>query len=94
MVERTGGRYSALDHYGAYPLTKAIQEAPDYPRSIVITTAIILLAYQGIFTSLTVAFGILGVRGSRLSGNMLAAAAAAPGSGAPRRRRTKPPAVG
>jgi|SRR5215471_4862620 len=65
MVERVGGRYAAVDRYGAYPVTKAIQEAPGHPLPIVVTTAILLFFYQGIFTSLAVAFGILGIRSDK-----------------------------
>lgn len=65
MLERTGGRYAAIDRYGFYPVTKAIQESPNYPLSIVVTTAVLLLVYQGIFTALTVAFGILGLRSDK-----------------------------
>ena len=62
LVDRAGGRYAAVDRYGSYPVTKAIQEAPNYPSSIVVTTVVLLLLYQGVFTMLTLAFGLIGVR--------------------------------
>ena len=62
LVDRAGGRYAAVDHYGFYPVNKAIHEAPNYPLGLVVTTALLLLVYQGIFMALTVAFGIMGVR--------------------------------
>jgi hypothetical protein len=67
VVDRAGGRYAAVDRYGSYPVTKAIQEAPNYPLSIVVTTLLLLLLYQGVFTMLTLAFGIIAVRGVRIS---------------------------
>ena len=57
-VERTGGRWAALERYGIYPIESAIQKMPPY--AIIITTALLLFMYQMIFTSLTVAFGLLG----------------------------------
>jgi hypothetical protein len=62
MVSRAGGRYAAVDRYGSYPVDKAIQEAPNYPLPIVATTVLLLFVYQSIFTTLTLAFGIIGVR--------------------------------
>ncbi|MGB7844867.1 MAG: hypothetical protein WBL63_04575, partial [Candidatus Acidiferrum sp.] len=61
MVSRAGGRYAAIDRYGSYPVSKAIQEAPNYPLPMVTTTVLLLFVYQGIFTTLTLAFGIIGV---------------------------------
>lgn len=62
MVDRAGGRYAAVERYGSYPVAKAIQEAPGYPFTMVVTTIVMLLTYQGIFTSLAIAFGVLGIR--------------------------------
>jgi hypothetical protein len=80
MVVRTGGRYAALDHYGAYPLIKAIQESPHYPLSMVVTTAILILVYQGVFGTMTVAFGILGLRSNKADVQLLESLAGASGN--------------
>jgi len=60
LIQRTGSRYAALDRYGSYPLTKAIQEMPGHPLPLIVTTALLLLVYQAVFTTLATAFGILG----------------------------------
>lgn len=57
-VERTGGRWAALDRYGIYPIESAIHKMPPY--AIPVTTAVLLFLYQMIFTSLTIAFGLIG----------------------------------
>jgi hypothetical protein len=75
MLDLAGGRYAAVDRYGFYPVSKAIQEAPNYPLSMVVTTALLLLVYQGIFTALTVAFGILGLRSDKSAISALGVAA-------------------
>ena len=62
IVEQAGGRYAAVDRYGFYPVEKAIQQAPNYPLQMVVTTSLLLLLYQGVFTSLTLAFGMIGAR--------------------------------
>lgn len=84
MLDRVGGRYAAVDHYGFYPVNKAIQQVPGYPFSLVVTTALLLLAYQGIFTTLAAAFGILGLRSDK---SVVAALGATAGRG--RRKPTK-----
>ena len=60
LIQRTGSRYAALDRYGSYPLTKAIQQMPGHPFPLIVTTALLLSVYQAIFTTLATAFGILG----------------------------------
>jgi hypothetical protein len=62
MIDRAGGRYAAVDHYGSYPVSKAVHEAPSYALASVATTILLLLVYQGIFTTLTLAFGVMGLR--------------------------------
>lgn len=62
MINRAGGRYAAVDHYGSYPVNRAVHEAPSYAAASVATTILLLLVYQGIFTTLTLAFGFLGLR--------------------------------
>lgn len=59
-VEKAGGRWAALDRYGIFAVESAIQRMPTY--AIVITTIVLLLVYQIAFTSLTLAFGLLGFR--------------------------------
>lgn len=68
MVNRAGGRYAAIDHYGSYPITKAIHEASNGGLPIIVTTALLLFVYEGIFTTLALAFGIIGMRESTGSG--------------------------
>jgi hypothetical protein len=63
LVGRTGGRWEALDRYGITPIYNAISQMPAY--AITITTALLLFVYQAIFTSLTIAFGLIGFRGGR-----------------------------
>lgn len=62
MIDRAGGRYAAVDRYGSYPVNKAVHEAPSYAVASVVTTVLLLLVYQGIFTTLTLAFGLMGLR--------------------------------
>jgi hypothetical protein len=63
LVGRTGGRWEALDRYGITPIYNAISQMPAY--AITITTALLLFVYQAIFTSLAIAFGLIGFRGGR-----------------------------
>lgn len=76
MIDRAGGRYAAVDRYGFYPVSKAIQQASGSSFSLGFTTALLLLVYQGIFTTLAAAFGILGLRSDK---NVVAALGAGPG---------------
>jgi hypothetical protein len=57
-VERTGGRWQALDEYGFYAIESAIREMTFLARPL--TTAVLLFTYQTVFTSLTLAFSIIG----------------------------------
>ncbi len=59
MVESGPGRSAAIDHYGIDAVREAIREMPTYALSL--TSAVLLLVYQGVFTSLTAAFGLLGI---------------------------------
>lgn len=58
MVERAGSRRAAIERYGIAAVVQAIDRMPEGPQQV--TTIILLLIYQGAFTSLTVAFGLLG----------------------------------
>lgn len=60
LVKRSGGRWSALDRYGNYAILEAVEAQP--PSYVIFTTIIFILVYQAIFTSLTIAFGLLAVR--------------------------------
>jgi Mn2+/Fe2+ NRAMP family transporter len=64
MVRRAQSRRGAISHYGIQAVIDAIDEMPD--AAIGITTVILLTVYQGVFTSLVLAFGMLGIyeRGS------------------------------
>lgn len=56
MVERAGSRPAALATYGYTEVENAIELMPGVVRPI--TTAILLTLYQGVFTPLTLAFGL------------------------------------
>jgi hypothetical protein len=58
VVAKAGGRWQALDRYGNHAVYAAIHKMPIFAS--VITTILLLLVYQGIFTTLTMAFGLLG----------------------------------
>lgn len=58
MVERAGSRESAIERYGLGGVKNAIDEMGSLPLAL--TSLLLLLLYQGIFTSLTVAFGMPG----------------------------------
>lgn len=58
MVERAGSRESAIERYGIGGVKGAIDGMGSLP--IAITSILLLLIYQGIFTSLTLAFGLPG----------------------------------
>lgn len=57
MVKKAGGRYAALDMYGIDAIIEATHKSE---ISLVLTTIILLLIYQAVFSTLTIAFGILG----------------------------------
>jgi hypothetical protein len=67
MVERGRSREGAIDRYGVDAVREAIRQMGAFPLAL--TTAALLLVYQGIFTSLTIAFGLAGlVIGGELQG--------------------------
>jgi len=59
VVNAAGGRWKALAEYGNYALYKEIHQMPVY--ALIISTIVLLCVYQTIFTSLTIAFGLLGL---------------------------------
>lgn len=59
VVNAAGGRWRALADYGNYALYKEIRQMPVY--ALIITTVVLLFVYQTIFTSWTIAFGLLGL---------------------------------
>jgi len=63
LVNRTGGRWQALDRYGNTIIHNAIARMPSY--AITVTTAVLLLAHQSISTSLALAFGLVGFHKGR-----------------------------
>jgi|GEM_PF-2192617 len=63
IIDRTGGRYQALDKYGNHSINTAIHEMPQYALASAVTTALLIFLYQGFCTSLTVVFGLLGFHG-------------------------------
>jgi hypothetical protein len=58
LVKRAGGRWEALDKYGFWPIYNGINAMPTYAR--VITVSILLFVYQAIFSTLSLAFGLVG----------------------------------
>lgn len=61
MIDTAGGRYKALQDNGFTAVYRGIREMPYYPLAISITSAVLLFFYQAIFTSLAVAFGLIGI---------------------------------
>lgn len=59
LIATAGGRYAALDRYGAYPIAKAVSEMPGHPFPLILTTTVLLLLYQAIFTTLATSFALL-----------------------------------
>jgi|KBSSwiStaDraftv2_1062776.scaffolds.fasta_scaffold307866_2 hypothetical protein len=57
-VDRAGSRAAAIDRYGPAPVNEDIDKMGTTPLAV--TSIILLLLYQGIFTSLTLAFGLVG----------------------------------
>lgn len=58
MVSRSRGRPAAISKYGIDAVCQAIEQAGN--NSLALTTVILLIIYQMIFTSLGVSFGLLG----------------------------------
>jgi hypothetical protein len=58
MIESAGSRQAAIDKYGIAAVDLAIHKMPDIV--LIVTSILLLLFYQAVFTSLATAFGILG----------------------------------
>lgn len=60
FVKEAGGRYDALqpDNAGPFQINKELQQ-PANVVSLHLTTVLLLLVYSGIFTCLTLAFGLV-----------------------------------
>ena len=58
MVDRAGSRGAAIDRYGPAPVNENIEKIGTTPLAV--TSIILLLLYQGIFTSLTLALVLSG----------------------------------
>lgn len=59
LVSRAGGRSAAIEKYG---IDEVIEKTEKPEINLIITDIVLIFFYQGIFTSLTIAFGILGFR--------------------------------
>jgi hypothetical protein len=59
-VEQEGSRIAVVNKYGPQPIRKAVDSMPNSSNYKAWTTAILVFLYQGVFTLLTVTFGILG----------------------------------
>lgn len=53
-------RYYAIEKYGIDAVIEAIQKMPSW--SLAVTTIVLLFVYQAIFSTLTIAFGMLGIQ--------------------------------
>ena len=62
MTSIAGSRYKALQENGFFAVYSAIRAMPNYSTAIAITSAVLIFFYQSIFTSLSIAFGILGLK--------------------------------
>jgi hypothetical protein len=57
MVTMAGGRWAALDYFGWFGIYQATQNTP---VALALTAAILLFVYQAIFSTLAIAFGLVG----------------------------------
>lgn len=68
VVKATGGRWQVIEEYGRYAAYGGVKEMSPVP--IFVTTTLFLVLYLGIFTTLTLAVGIVafreGTRGNRV----------------------------
>jgi hypothetical protein len=61
MVESAdNSRYYAIEKYGIDAVKEAIHKMPN--AALAITTIVLLFIYQAIFSTLTIAFGVLGIQ--------------------------------
>lgn len=58
MVSMAGSRKAAIEKYGIASVIQAIDEMPSV--SLALATIVLLFIYQGIFTTLSLMFGLLG----------------------------------
>ncbi|HEX7773349.1 MAG TPA: hypothetical protein VF435_13060, partial [Pyrinomonadaceae bacterium] len=56
---RAGSREAAIPQYGIAAVRRSIDEMGAIPLAV--TSVLLLFVYQGIFTSLTIAFGLPGI---------------------------------
>jgi hypothetical protein len=61
MVEAAGTREAAVERYGIAGVALAINEMPNIAFASAVTTTSLLFVYQTIFTSVTAAFGVVGI---------------------------------
>jgi hypothetical protein len=57
MVARAGSRRAAIERYGIDAVVQAIDEMPG--GAVELTTVVLLFVYQGIFTTLSLMFGLV-----------------------------------
>ncbi|HKO97013.1 MAG TPA: hypothetical protein VJU86_08480 [Pyrinomonadaceae bacterium] len=58
LVSAAGGRWAALDEFGWFGVYGAVEKMPSY--AVPVTVAALLVCYQSVFTTLTIAFGLPG----------------------------------
>lgn len=58
IVARSGGRSAAIDEYGIGEVAEAINKMPSIVLTV--TTIVLLLVYQAVFSTLAIAFGLVG----------------------------------
>jgi hypothetical protein len=59
MVNTAGSRLASIDRYGYAAVEQAVQQSP---VTLALTTAILIVLYQGVVVPLTIAFGVLAIR--------------------------------
>jgi uncharacterized membrane protein len=79
LVDKAGSRTAALDRYGPEDIANKLNEMPCIMLWRIVTTAILLLLYQGIFTTLAAAFGLVALHAEPQTAHPAASASTAPG---------------
>jgi hypothetical protein len=62
LVKRAGSRTRALDRFGPQDIVNKLNEMPGIENARRLTTTLFLVLYLLIFTTLTLAFGLVGLR--------------------------------
>ena len=60
ITSANNSRHYAIEKYGIDDVNEAIHKMPSWPLAV--TTSVLLLIYQAVFSTLTMAFGMLAIR--------------------------------